>query len=125
MEQRLLLLKQSNVISERSYQATLQALPLLADRFRVGEDNQQYQMLVTHMARAADRILNGEQVEECLDDEVWLDIEQDDQFSELLQLNSQLLALYGIDEANQAETRFLVSNLFSLSYAAQDEAQLC
>ncbi len=125
MEQRLLLLKQSNVISERSYQATLQALPLLADRFSVGEDNQQYQMLVTHMARAADRILNGEQVEECLDDEVWLDIEQDDQFSELLQLNSQLLALYGIDEANQAETRFLVSNLFSLSYAAQDEALLC
>ncbi len=125
MEQRLLLLKQSNVISERSYQATLEALPLLADRFSVGEDNQQYQMLVTHMARAADRILNGEQVEEYLDDEVWLDIEQDDQFSELLQLNSQLLALYGIDEAYQAESRFLVSNLFSLSYAAQDEAQLC
>ncbi|MCZ4371653.1 PRD domain-containing protein [Vibrio diazotrophicus] len=125
MEQRLLLLKQSNVISERSYQATLNALPLLEARFGVDEDNQQYQMLVTHMARAADRVLNGEQVEECLDDEVWLDIEQDEQFKELLELNAKLLALYGIDEANQAETRFLVSNLFALSYAAQGEAQLC
>ncbi|PNH93945.1 PRD domain-containing protein [Vibrio diazotrophicus] len=125
MEQRLLLLKQSNVISERSYQATLNALPLLEVRFGVDEDNQQYQMLVTHMARAADRVLNGEQVEECLDDEVWLDIEQDEQFNELLELNAKLLALYGIDEANQAETRFLVSNLFALSYAAQSEAPLC
>ena len=125
MEQRLLLLKQSNVISERSYQATLNALPSLEARFGVDEDNQQYQMLVTHMARAADRVLNGEQVEECLDDEVWLDIEQDEQFKELLELNAKLLALYGIDEANQAETRFLVSNLFALSYAAQGEAQLC
>ncbi|MGD8171790.1 hypothetical protein ACQEXU_09040 [Vibrio sp. TRT 21S02] len=125
MEQRLTLLMQSKVISEHSYQATLKVLPVLVSRFGVNEENQQYQMLVTHLARAADRVLNNEQIEAGLDEETWLEIQQEEGFSELMVLNNKLLALYGIEAANSAETSFLVSNLFSLQCATDSEAASC
>jgi len=117
MQYRLALLAENKVISEVSYQASLKAAALLSAQLKVSMENEQFQMLMTHLSRAADRVLTGEPVSDGLDEEIWQEILQSDEFSTLNALNQKVLAIYCIDSAPEMENQFLLSNLFAMYHA--------
>ncbi len=121
MQQRLSILAENAVISQTSYQASIAAAALIEAELKLEPDSEQFQMLVTHLARATDRILLESPIEEGLDDDIWQEIVESDQFDALQALNMKVLDLYGIEQAPQTENSFLVSNLFAISQLTDDD----
>ncbi len=78
MKQRFELLLQTQVISQRAYDGCLRVLQLLDDELGVPHDNEQYQMVLTHLARAADRIWQNNTIAQGLDADILQEIYDDD-----------------------------------------------
>ncbi|MFH0261668.1 hypothetical protein ACGRH2_14770 [Vibrio barjaei] len=54
MKQRMSLLLEHNVISQIAFDATMRAVGILMIEWNVKEDSEQFQMAMTHFARAID-----------------------------------------------------------------------
>ncbi|WP_299019724.1 PRD domain-containing protein [uncultured Photobacterium sp.] len=125
MKDRLTLLLQANVISQDAYQATSLAVELISRHLNVDESNEQYQMAMTHLARAYDRIKSGDPIAEGLDPDIFDEIISDEGFEQINALNQEILDSLNISNVPETENSFLLSNLFSLHCASQTKEAAC
>ncbi|UTV30395.1 hypothetical protein [Photobacterium atrarenae] len=125
MKERLNLLRQANVISADACQATEIAVRLIGEQFALTPDNEQFQMAMTHFARAFDRIRSGAPVDEGLDPEIFDEILADDGFEQVQALNQRILDQVGLVQVPVTENSFFLSNLFSLCCASAAEEGTC
>lgn len=122
MKDRLRLLQQANVITEASASACLRAHALLQTRLGIAPDNEQYQMALTHLARAYDRICTGEPIAQGLDPDLLNEICTDPAFDAIAVLNQHVLTALALEQVPEAENSYFLSNLLSLHYAVAEEA---
>jgi len=114
MQQRLALLKDAGVISQIAHDGTVKAVELLVSEWQLDTSAEQLQLAMTHLARATDRILSGEPIEQGLDEELLAEITSDDDFPEIEATNRTILNGFGIEQAPDTENSFFLCNLFSL-----------
>ncbi|OCH76642.1 hypothetical protein A6E14_08945 [Vibrio genomosp. F10] len=114
MEQRFALLLQANAISQRAHNGGLQALALIDKELGLPHDNEQYQMALTHLCRAADRIWQGDAIKEGLDSEVLDEIYEDSDVDIVLNLHSKVLSSMDLNAVPTAEESFMIANIYSL-----------
>ena len=114
MKERLGVLLQANVITQQAHNGCLNAIAVIDKQLALCHNNEQYQMAMTHLARAADRIWQQEAVEEGLDPDVLEEIEADEQFPAVLALHQQLLQAMGLVTLPATEESFMLLNVYSL-----------
>ncbi|MGF1680282.1 hypothetical protein [Photobacterium minamisatsumaniensis] len=119
MKTRLTVLKNANVISQEAYNGTLKAVELITQQLKIEESNEQFQMAMTHLARASDRIRAGEPIKEGLDVDIFNEIMADPSFNEVNRLNEQILESFALNNIPSTENSFFLSNLLSLHCATQ------
>lgn len=125
MKERLNLLQQTSVISAAACQATETASDLICDQLAIAPDNEQFQMAMTHFARAYDRILGGTPIDEGLDPELFEEICADEGFGHIQRLNQTILDRVGLAQVPATENSFFLSNLFSLYCASTAGEAAC
>ncbi|MGF1726126.1 hypothetical protein [Photobacterium nomapromontoriensis] len=121
MKDRLRLLQQANVISEASASACLRAHALLQTQLGAAIDSEQYQMALTHLARAFDRIRANEPIEQGLDPELLSEITADPAFEAIATLNQNVLTTLALEAVPDSENSYFLSNLLSLHYAMAEK----
>ncbi|WP_261817756.1 hypothetical protein [Vibrio gallicus] len=121
MEQRLEILLTAGVITQRAYQGSLKVIAIIDEALSIARDNEQYQMAITHFARAADRVWSGQAVDEGLDKDIIDEIVVDYQYPQTLALHHKTLAGMGLIEVPQTEESFMLANIFSLIQASGEE----
>ncbi|MBA5761161.1 hypothetical protein H2O73_02305 [Vibrio sp. 404] len=124
MKARLDLLQQANVITEQAYLGCLRALEVIDRQLSLDHESEQYQMAITHLARAADRIWQNEPVEEGLDQDVLDEIEADECYPQVLKLHQQIVASMGIETLPASEESFLLANVYSLIQVSLEDQPL-
>lgn len=120
MKERLSLLQQHQVISHSAAVLCLKAVELIEQELRLSTDSEQFQMAITHLARAYDRITVGEPIQAGLDASLWQEVITDPAYPMIEQLNGKLLSLLQLTEVPSAENSFFMSNWLSLYYAAEE-----
>lgn len=120
MKERLSLLQQHQVISRSAAELCLKAAELIEQELRLSTDSEQFQMAITHLARAYDRITAGEPIQTGLDTSLWKEVITDPAYPMIEQLNGKLLSLLQLIEVPSAENSFFMSNWLSLHYAAEE-----
>ncbi|GLO63037.1 hypothetical protein MACH09_35450 [Vibrio sp. MACH09] len=113
MKQRFELLLQTQVISQRAYDGCLRVLQLLDDELGVPHDNEQYQMVLTHLARAADRIWQNNTIAQGLDADILQEI-YDDDFKRTSLLHQKTLKRMGLESVSEQEESYMLANIYSL-----------
>lgn len=121
MKERLQLLQHTAVISTESADMCSKACELIGMRLKVTPDNEQFQMAITHLARAFDRISNGVPICHGMDADMFVEITTDPAFKLINTLNQDILHMMNIT-APSTENSFLLCNLMSLYYAATEVA---
>ncbi|MEZ8825089.1 hypothetical protein AB4259_06400 [Vibrio amylolyticus] len=114
MEQRFALLLQAEVISQKAHDNCLHALRLLDSELGLSHDNEQYQMALTHLSRAADRIWQGEEIEEGLDADILSEIYDDPESDTVLALHRKTLNAMDLNHVSSNEEGFLIANAYAL-----------
>ncbi|PMJ98145.1 hypothetical protein [Vibrio sp. 10N.261.55.A7] len=114
MEQRFALLLQAEVISQKAHDNCLHALRLLDSELGLSHDNEQYQMALTHLSRAADRIWQGEEIEEGLDADILSEIYDDPESDTVLALHRKTLNAMDLNHVSTNEEGFLIANAYAL-----------
>lgn len=120
MIERLQLLQSADVISTDALKACLVVMDDLRDHFPVSDDNEQYQMMIVHLARAFDRIKSGAPIEQGMDPSLFDEVQEDPFFHEMDVLNRRMLDEIDLAEAPDSEKSFMLSNLLSLHYSCQE-----
>lgn len=115
MKQRFDLLLQTQVISQRAYDGCLRVLTLLDDELGVPHDNEQYQMALTHLGRAADRVWQNNTIAQGLDAEILQEIYDDDDVENIMSLHQKTLKTMGLESVTAQEESYMLANIFSLS----------
>jgi transcriptional antiterminator len=118
--ERLQLLQSADVISTDALKACLVVMDDLRDHFSVSDDNEQYQMMIVHLARAFDRIKSGAPIEQGMDPSLFDEVQEDPFFHEMDVLNRRMLDAIDLAEAPDSEKSFMLSNLLSLHYSCQE-----
>ncbi|HAS63078.1 MAG TPA: hypothetical protein DCS35_11225 [Vibrio sp.] len=124
MKARLDLLQQAHVITEQAYQGSLRALEVIDRQLSLTHDSEQYQMAITHLARAADRIWQDEPVEEGLDQDLLDEIEADECYPQVIDLHNQIVTAMGLTTLPISEESFMLANVYSLIQVSLEEQQL-
>lgn len=86
-------------------------------------DNEQYQMAITHLARAADRIWQNEAVAEGLDQDILDEISTDECYSDTLTLHQQVLDAMELHTVPSSEEGFMLANIYSLIQTSLEETK--
>lgn len=120
MIERLQLLQSADVISTDALKACLVVMDDLRDHFSVSDDNEQYKMMIVHLARAFDRIKSGAPIEQGMDPSLFDEVQEDPFFHEMDVLNRRMLDAIDLAEAPDSEKSFMLSNLLSLHYSCQE-----
>ncbi|MGL4508269.1 MAG: hypothetical protein ACRCUF_21315 [Aeromonas sobria] len=120
MIERLQLLQSADVISTDALKACLVVMDDLRDHFPISDDNEQYQMMIVHLARAFDRIKSGAPIEQGMDPSLFDEVQEDPFFHEMDVLNRRMLDAIDLAEAPDSEKSFMLSNLLSLHYSCQE-----
>lgn len=115
MKERLQLLERAAVISAESAYMCDKVCALIGAKLKITPDNQQFQMAITHLARAFDRINNGEPIEQGMDAEIYAEITTDPAFVFIDKLNQDIIKMMKI-AVPATENSYLLSNLMSLYY---------
>ncbi|GAB2644868.1 PRD domain-containing protein [Vibrio panuliri] len=123
MEERLELLLQANVISSKAQQGCLRVIDIIDKQLSVPHDNEQYQMAITHLARAADRIWQNEAVAEGLDQDILDEISTDECYSDTLTLHQQVLDAMELHTVPSSEEGFMLANIYSLIQTSLEETK--
>ncbi|KGY14414.1 hypothetical protein NM22_02860 [Vibrio tubiashii] len=123
MEERLELLLQANVISSKAQQGCLRAIDIIDKQLPVRHDNEQYQMAITHLARAADRIWQNEAVVEGLDQDILDEISADECYSDTLALHQDVLGAMQLHTVPSSEEGFMLANIYSLIQTSLEETK--
>ncbi|MDD1782665.1 PRD domain-containing protein [Enterovibrio sp. ZSDZ35] len=120
MQERLNLLSQAQVISEEAALCCNTVSQLLSKRLGLTSDNEQFQMAITHLARAYDRIKADSPIDKGMDPELFDDITSDPLYGTISSLNNEITEILGI-AVPESENTFMLSNLLSLHYAVIEE----
>lgn len=120
MIERLELLQSANVISNDALKACLVVMDGLRECFPVSDDNEQFQMMMVHLARAFDRIKSGAPIEQGMDPSMFAEVQEDPFFHEMDALNRKMLDAIDLATAPESEKSFMLSNLLSLHYSCQE-----
>lgn len=120
MIERLQLLQSADVISTDALKACLVVMDDLRDHFPVSDDNEQYQMMIVHLARAFDRIKSGAPIEQGMDPSLFDEVREDPFFHDMDVLNRRMLDAIDLAAAPDSEKSFMISNLLSLHYSCQE-----
>ena len=123
MQQRLALLTQAEVISQHAYDGCIKVLTIIDTELKLPHDNEQYQMAITHLARAADRVWQHEPVAEGLDQDVLEEVVTDADYPKVLDLHHQVLQAMGLIELPASEESFMIANIYSLFQLSLEEQQ--
>lgn len=118
---RLQLLRSADVISHDALKACLVVMEDLRESFPVGDDNEQFQMMIVHLARAFDRIKSGTPIEQGMDPTLFDEVQEDPFFHDIDVLNKRLLDKIDLATAPENEKSFMLSNLLSLHYSCQED----
>ena len=116
MKERLQLLQQAAVISAESANRCHKISKLIETRLKADTENEQFQMLIIHLAHAFDRITNGVPIEHGMDDEMFAEIMMDPIFPQVDIINCEIIQVMNI-VVPKAENSFFLSNLLSLYYS--------
>ncbi|MGF1697182.1 hypothetical protein L4C54_16055 [Vibrio lamellibrachiae] len=114
MEQRFSLLLQANAISQQAHDNCLRTITLIDSELGLPHDNEQYQMAVTHLSRAADRLWQGEPIEEGLDADILDEIHQDPDVKVIMGLHEKILDSMALSNVCSKEEGFLIANVYAL-----------
>lgn len=114
MNERMVILRTADVITEYAYQGLLSVIKLLNQELALDPENEQYQMAMTHLARATDRIRSGEAVQNGLDPELLLELAESEHYSAALKMNEQICLIMGLEQVPEEENSFLMCNILSL-----------
>ncbi|GAD90036.1 hypothetical protein VHA01S_031_00480 [Vibrio halioticoli NBRC 102217] len=118
MHERMTLLLNSGVISSNAHLGAMAAIKTLNDEWALCTDNEQFQMAMTHLARAIDRISDNEAIKDGLDPTVMDEIISDAAFPEIIEMNEKICRGAGLVEVPVTEDSFFICNLFSLYLAS-------
>lgn len=118
MKQRMDILLGSNVINQETYDGITMVVDTLNKEWKLDSNNQQFQMAMTHLARASIRIKQGDAILEGLDNEIFQEIIDDLSFVEIESMNTRLCQFMALDNVPDTENSFFLSNLFSM-YSAK------
>ncbi|MEZ8061001.1 hypothetical protein [Vibrio splendidus] len=114
MEQRFTLLLQAKAISQQAHDHCLRTITLMDSELGLPHDNEQYQMAVTHLSRAADRIWQNEAIEEGLDADILDEIYQDPDAVTIMALHKKVLDSMALHNVPANEEGFLIANVYAL-----------
>lgn len=114
MKQRMDILLVSNVINQETYDGIERVVDTLNKEWKLDSNNQQFQMAMTHFARASIRIKQGDAILEGLDKEIFQEILDDHAFVEIENMNARLCQFMTLDNVPDTENSFFLSNLFSM-----------
>lgn len=121
MKERLQLLQEAAVISAESANRCYKISELIETRLNIDTENEQFQMLIIHLARAFDRINNGVPIDHGMDDEMFAEILMDPIFPQVDILNREIIRVMNVI-VPKAENSFFLSNILSLYYSVSEEA---
>ncbi len=114
MKQRFALLLQANAISQQAHDHCLRTITLMDSELKLPHDNKQYQMAITHLSRAADRIWQDEAIEEGLDADILDEIHQDPEVATVMALHKKVLDAMALHNVPANEEGFLIANIYAL-----------
>ncbi len=120
MEERLDLLLSANVITQQAHSGCIKALAIIDQQLSIDHSSEQYQMALTHLARAADRVRQNEAVEEGLDQEVFDEILDDPNYPAVLALHQRVLDAMELSSVPKEEESFLLANIYALFHVAEE-----
>ena len=84
MKERMLILLNSNVISQDAYDGVQSVVAHLNKEWGLNPEDDQYQIAMTHLARAADRIRSSESVAQGLDEEFMVEIKASENYARII-----------------------------------------
>lgn len=112
------LLQQAEVIDHSTYQAIKRVIQQFND-WHINCKTEQVEMLLTHLAMALMRIQNNTPESQPLAQEIYQEIESDEQFKNLLLVHQKIVALIKsiLPEITIpfSEESYLIANLYSLT----------
>lgn len=117
METRLKILYDAQIIDSDIYFGMLNVLERLEQHWQLSIRHSQGEMLITHMANALMRA-SQKQVIPAIDNEILKEIEADDVFANIREINRDLLSLFVFD-VPEYEVGYLLANLYGLHLAQQ------
>ncbi|UJF17031.1 hypothetical protein L0B53_03575 [Vibrio sp. SS-MA-C1-2] len=115
------ILLNAGVITEFSYQGVMQAVDTLCKEWGLDQTDEQFNMAMTHLARAVDRIRADDAILEGLDVETMDEILTADYYPLIAEMNKKLSVYFMFDEFPDAENSFLLCNLTSLYQASLNQ----
>lgn len=114
MKERMLILLNSNVISQDAYDGVQSVVAHLNKEWGLNPEDDQYQIAMTHLARAADRIRSNESVAQGLDEEFMVEIKACENYAGIIDMNNKVCTLMKLENAPIEENSFFIFNLASL-----------
>ncbi|MFC1234700.1 hypothetical protein [Vibrio sp. F74] len=121
MKERMLILLNSNVISQDAYDGVQSVVALLNKKWGLNPEDDQYQIAMTHLVRAADRIRSSESVTQGLDEEFIAEIKASENYLEIVDMNNKVCALMKLENVPIEENGFFIFNLASLREIRRNE----
>lgn len=114
MKERMNILASNNVITQESYESILLVIRYFNNEWKLSESNEQYQMIITHLARATDRIKQGNAIQEGLDSDTYHEIEALSNFKQIEDVNRLICNMMGLNSVPYEENSFFLFNIASL-----------
>lgn len=114
MKERMNILVSSNVITQESYTSILSVIDYFNNEWGIPESNEQYQMIMTHLARATDRINQGNAIQEGLDIDTLDEIKSMPEFSIINEVNDYVCSIMNLNNVPEEESSFFLFNIASL-----------
>ncbi|CAH0524898.1 PRD domain-containing protein [Vibrio hippocampi] len=114
MKERMKILLSNNVITKESFESILLVIDYFNREWGLSESNEQYQMIMTHLVRATDRIKQGKEIQDGLDCDIYNEMESMSEFSFIKEINSYICGMMGLREVPETENSFFLFNITSL-----------
>ncbi|WP_417879935.1 hypothetical protein [Vibrio sp.] len=116
MHERMKILYDNGVITGDSYQGILSVINTLNDEWKLNNDDEQYQMAMTHLVRAIDRVRREEPVTEGLDVDIESELMASEYYFTILEMNERVCSMMGVkcEDIPKEEKGFLICNLLSI-----------
>lgn len=114
MKKRMNILISNHIISRKTYESVLSVVDYFNHEWGLSESNEQYQMIMTHLARATDRIKQGNAIEEGLDSETYNEIKSMADFPIIEDINNHICRVMELDNVPKEENSFFLLNVASL-----------
>lgn len=118
MEQRLVILRQAELINEEIYQGMLKVIARLESHWQLPIRNSTGEMVLTHMANALMRCHNAEFING-LDEDIFFELSTSSGFEQVVAMNQDLLSYFAVTVPD-SENGYFLANLHALQLLHQE-----